>query len=128
MFKEFKEFAFKGNMVDLAVGIILGTAFAKMIDSLVKHLIMPAISIILPGEKGYLSWKITIASKNINFGLFIGEALSFIIVAITLYIFIVKFMAWVKKAKKEELKQDTSEQNKQEKLLTEIRDIIASQS
>ena len=56
LFEEFKNFAFKGNVVDLAVGVIIGGAFGKIIDSLVKHVIMPLISVILPGEKGYTEW------------------------------------------------------------------------
>ena len=52
---EFKNFAFKGNVLDLAVGVIIGAAFGKIIDSLVKHIIMPFVGLILPGEQGYLA-------------------------------------------------------------------------
>jgi len=57
MLEEFKNFALKGNVVDLAIGVIIGAAFGKIVDSLVKHIIMPAISLIIPGERGYLTWK-----------------------------------------------------------------------
>jgi len=57
LFDEFKNFAFKGNVIDLAVGVIIGAAFGKIIDSLVKHIIMPLISVLLPGKQGYLDWK-----------------------------------------------------------------------
>ena len=57
MLEEFKNFALKGNVVDLAIGVIIGAAFGKIIDSLVKHIIMPLISLIMPGEQGYLAWK-----------------------------------------------------------------------
>ena len=49
---EFKNFAFKGNVIDLALGVVIGAAFGKIIDSLVKHIIMPLISVVLPGEQG----------------------------------------------------------------------------
>ena len=55
---EFREFAVKGNVVDLAVGVMVGAAFAKIIDSLVKNVIMPAVGLILPGEQGYVGWKV----------------------------------------------------------------------
>ena len=57
LLEEFKTFAFKGNVIDLAVGVIIGAAFGKIIDSLVKHIIMPFIGLIMPGEQGYMGWK-----------------------------------------------------------------------
>lgn len=60
LLEEFKNFAFKGNVIDLAVGVIIGAAFGKIVDSLVKHLIMPLIAVILPGDQGYLGWKLVI--------------------------------------------------------------------
>lgn len=67
---EFKNFALKGNVVDLAIGVIIGAAFGKIIDSIVKHIIMPAISVIMPGEQGYLAWKWVINGKEIPYGLY----------------------------------------------------------
>ena len=69
---EFKKFALKGSVVDLAVGVIIGGAFSKMVDSLVKHIIMPAISLIIPGGGSYRAWKLTIFGGEIPYGLFIG--------------------------------------------------------
>src|SRR5262245_64381849 len=80
LFEEFKNFAFKGNVIDLAVGVIIGAAFGKIVDSLVRHIIMPLISVILPGEHGYLGWKWVIHGKEIPYGLFLGEILNFLIV------------------------------------------------
>src|SRR5207249_10608495 len=73
---EFKNFALKGNVVDLAVGVIIGAAFAKIVDSLVKHILMPFLGILVPGEQGYLGWKIAVGAKEIPYGLFleIGRA------------------------------------------------------
>ena len=54
---EFKTFALKGNVIDLAIGVIIGGAFGKIVNSLVQHIIMPLVGVILPGEQGYLGWK-----------------------------------------------------------------------
>jgi large conductance mechanosensitive channel len=118
--EEFKNFAFKGNVVDLAVGVIIGAAFGKIIDSLVKSLIMPLISVIMPGDQSYLGWKWVINGKEVPYGLFLGEVVNFLIVALALYIFIVKFLGLLMKAKKEEPPPPTKDQE----LLTEIRDLL----
>lgn len=120
---EFKAFAFKGNVVDLAVGVIIGAAFGKIVDSLVKNIIMPLIGSILPGEQGYLGWKIVINGKDIPYGLFIGEIVNFIIVAAALFFFIVKFLGWVLKSK-EEAPAGPPPLTADQKLLTEIRDLL----
>jgi len=123
MFQEFKNFALKGNVVDLAIGVIIGAAFGKIIDSLVKHIIMPAISVLLPSEQGYLAWKLVIRGKEIPYGLFIGEVVNFLIIAFALYFFIVKFLGMIMKAKKEE-KEVPPPLTKEQQLLTEIRDLL----
>jgi large conductance mechanosensitive channel len=123
MLDEFKNFALKGNVVDLAIGVIIGAAFGKIIDSLVKHIIMPAISVIMPGEQGYLAWKWVISGKEIPYGLFIGEIVNFLIVTLALYIFIVKFIGLIMKNKKEEAAVPAPPTKDQE-LLGEIRDLL----
>ena len=120
---ELKNFAFKGNVVDLAVGVIIGAAFGKIIDSLVKHIIMPAISIILPGPQSYQTWMWTINGKDIPYGLFIGEVVNFMIVAIALYLFIVKLLGLIMKTKKEEASNPPA-LTKDQELLTEIKDLL----
>ena len=115
--EEFKNFAFKGNLIDLAVAVVLGVAFGKIIDSLVKHLIMPLVGMLLPGDQGYLGWKIVVGAKEIPYGLFLGEVVNFLIVALVLYIFIVKIVGLVMKAKE-------PAPSKQEVLLAEIRDLL----
>ena len=121
--KEFREFAVKGNVVDLAVAVIIGAAFGKIIDSLVKHLIMPFISVIVPGEQSYLAWKWVINGKDVPYGLFLGEVLNFLIVAFALYIFLVKFLSLLTRAKKEEAAAPPS-LTKDQELLSEIRDLL----
>ena len=121
---EFKKFALKGNVIDLAVGVIIGAAFGKIIDSLVKHLIMPTLGVLLPGEQGYLGWKLVIAGNEIPYGLFLGEVVNFLIVSLALFFFIVKFLGWVMKTKKEEAAAPAPVPSKEQELLTEIRDLL----
>ena len=121
--EEFKNFAFKGNLIDLAVAVILGVAFGKIIDSLVKHIIMPFVGMLLPGEQGYLGWKIAVGAKEVPYGLFLGEVVNFLIVAFVLYLFIVKFVGLVMKAKE----SAPPPPSKQEVLLAEIRDLLKAQ-
>lgn len=121
LFEEFKKFAFKGNVIDLAVGVIIGAAFGKIIDSLVKHIIMPLVSLMLPSQQGYLGWKLVIGAKEIPYGLFLGEVVNFLIVALALFVFIVKFLGWLMKEKKE---QPAPGPTLDQQLLMEIRDLL----
>ncbi len=125
MLEEFKNFALKGNVVDLAIGVIIGAAFGKIVDSLVKHIIMPLISIVMPGKQSYLTWKWVINGTEIPYGLFIGEIVNFLIIALALYIFIVKFLGLIMKNKKEEAVAPPPPTRDQE-LLGEIRDLLKS--
>jgi len=123
LFEEFKNFAFKGNVIDLAVGVIIGAAFGKIIDSLVKHIIMPLVGVLLPGKQGYLDWKWVVGGKEVPYGLFLGEVVNFVIVALALFLFIVKFLGWVMRAKKKEEVAPPPPTRDQE-LLAEIRDLL----
>lgn len=120
---EFKAFALKGNVIDLAVGVIIGAAFGKIVDSLVKQIIMPLVGIILPGKQGYLDWKWVINGKEIPYGLFLGEVVNFLIVALALFLFIVKFLGWLMHTKKNEVAA-TPPLTKDQELLAEIRDLL----
>jgi len=121
MMDEFKKFAFKGNVVDLAIGVIIGAAFGKIIDSLVKHIIMPLVSVIIPGEQGYLAWIWVINGKEVPYGLFIGEIVNFLIVALALYFFIVRFLGMMMKEKEAAAPAPLT---KDQELLTEIRELL----
>jgi len=123
LLEEFKNFALKGNVIDLAVGVIIGAAFGKIVDSLVKHILMPLIGLLFPGEQGYLGWKIAVGAKEVPYGLFLGELLNFVIVAFVLYLFIVKFLGFVMKAKQAAPPAPSREQT----LLAEIRDLLKAQ-
>jgi large conductance mechanosensitive channel len=87
MFKEFKEFAMRGNIIDLAIGVIIGGAFQKIVNSLVNDVIMPLISI-LTGKVNYENWVIKIKDINIGAGLFLTTIINFLIIAITIFLVI----------------------------------------
>ena len=103
LFEEFKNFAFKGNVIDLAVGVIIGGAFGKIVSSLVDNIIMPTVSVILPGNAGYKDWAIKIGEKTIPYGAFLGDIVSFLLLATALFVFIVKFLGWLMKSKAAEV-------------------------
>jgi len=124
---EFKSFAFKGNVVDLAVGVIIGAAFGKIVDSLVKNIIMPFIAVLLPGEQSYVGWKWVFNGKEIPYGLFLGEVVNFLIVALALFLFIVKFLGFVMRSKQVEVAAPPA-LTKDQELLGEIRDLLQKRS
>ena len=125
LLSEFKAFALKGNVVDLAVGVIIGGAFGKIVDSLVKDIIMPAISVVMPANKTYTEWALTVGEKAIPYGKFLGEIVNFLVVAIALWIFTVKFLGFVLRSKKEESVAPPP-LTKDQELLAEIRDLLKS--
>lgn len=121
LFDEFKGFAFKGNVIDLSLGVIIGTAFAKIIDSLVKHVFMPLISVVIPSNQDYVHWSWTLNGVKVPFGLFIAELINFLIVTLVLFLFVVKFLGWFVKYKKAAAPPALT---KDQILLAEIRDLL----
>jgi large conductance mechanosensitive channel len=121
LFDEFKAFAFKGNVVDLAIGVIIGAAFGNIVKSLVDNIIMPVLSLVIPAEKGYEHWAVTLNGKSVPYGKFIGDVVNFLIIAFVLYLFIVKFLGWVMRSKKQEAPPPPT---RDQELLTEIRDLL----
>lgn len=123
---EFRRFALKGNVVDLAIGVIIGGAFGKIVDSMVKHILMPLLSLLFPSEQGYLGWKLVFGGKEIPYGLFIGEVVNFVVVALALFLFAVKFLGWIARRRTEESMEPPAPPapTKEELLLTEIRDLL----
>ncbi|MGJ8632761.1 MAG: large-conductance mechanosensitive channel protein MscL [Luteolibacter sp.] len=136
MLKDFKEFAFKGNLIDMAVGIIIGGAFATVVKSLVDNVFMPPLGMITGGidfTKMAIILKEGVPATEgveevpaimLNYGQFIADSISFIILAIVVFIVIKKVMGAMKK---EEVKEEEAppEPTKEEVLLTEIRDLLA---
>ena len=126
MLKEFKTFALKGNVLDLAVGVIIGGAFGKIVTSLVNDIIMPIISILLNGISFTdLKYVITpaqgdIAECAINYGSFIQNIVDFIIIAFSIFLFVKLITSF----KKKEAAAVPASPSNEEILLTEIRDLL----
>ena len=133
MFKDFKEFAMKGNVLDLATGVIIGGAFGKIVTSLVNDIIMPLIGLLLGGrsfEARHFLLREGVgeeAALILQYGMFLQSILDFLIIAFSIFIFIRLIMKFKKKEEiKEELKADPVPTN-EEILLTEIRDLLKNQ-
>ncbi|MGE8080552.1 large conductance mechanosensitive channel protein MscL [Peribacillus loiseleuriae] len=117
MIKEFKEFAMRGNVIDLAIGVILGAAFGKIVTSLVNDIIMPLIGLLLGGiDFSNLSFKV------VKYGMFIQTIVDFLIVAFSIFLFIKLFNKLYTRKKKVE--ETSPSLTKEEELLTEIRDLL----
>ena len=91
---EFKNFAFKGNMIDLAVGVVIGAAFGNVINSLVKNVIMPIVSYVPGLQSGYEKWHI----GNILIGHLLADLLNFTLVSAAVFLVIVKMLGAIMKA------------------------------
>lgn len=130
MLKDFKEFAFKGNVLDMAIGVIMGTAFGNIVTSLVKDLFMPIISLLTGGMNFTdLKYVITPESKDvaenaIAYGSFIQNVVDFLIIAICIFLF-VKLIEKFKK-KEEVKKEEVAVKTDDIILLEEIRDLLKS--
>ena len=121
MLKEFKEFISKGNVLDLAVGVVMGSAFSGIVTSLVNDIIMPFVGLLIGGID-FSGMKATVGKASIMYGNFIQNIVNFLIIALSIFMFI-KFINRIsKKVKKEEEKEAEQKVDPQTKLLEEIRD------
>lgn len=129
--KEFREFAVRGNMIDMAVGIIIGGAFGKIVSSLVNDVIMPPLGILIGGVN-FKNLSITLkaaegetAAVMLNYGAFIQTSVDFLIVAFAIFL-MVKAINSLKR--KEEVAAAPVAPPKEEQLLAEIRDLLRAQN
>ena len=142
---EFKEFAMKGNVVDMAIGVVIGAAFGKITTSLVNDVIMPLISV-LTGGIDFSNWKIVLKAAvagadgaidasteiAIRYGAFLATILDFLIIAFAVFLMIKTINGFHDKMKKQEEAVPAEESappepSNEEKLLTEIRDLLKAQ-
>jgi len=130
MLSEFKTFAIQGNVVDMAVGIILGTAFGRIVTSLVNDIIMPPIGLLIGGVN-FSDLSITLAEAtdataevSLNYGQFIQVLVNFLIIAAAVF-FLVKIINQLQKIRQEESSESAPVLSAEEKLLAEIRDLLA---
>ena len=137
MFQEFKKFIMRGNVIDLAVGVIIGAAFGRIVASLVEDIIMPPVGVIIGnvdfsslfltlsgGDYGSLAQAKEAGAATINYGLFITNAIQFLIVVFAVFILVQQVNRLFRRA---EAKSEAAPQPTQEvKLLSEIRDLLAA--
>lgn len=124
MIKEFKEFISRGNVLDLAVGVIIGGAFGKIVTSLVNDIIMPLLGIILGGID-FTSLSFKVEESTVMYGMFIQNIIDFLLIAASIFLMI-KIVGKLKKLEKKP-KEQPKEQPKvptTDELLTEIRDLL----
>ena len=143
MLKEFKEFAIKGNVLDMAVGIIIGAAFGTIIKSLVDDVLMPPIGMLMGGVDfkeffitlgdpagapfATLAFAQEAGAVTINYGLFLNAVISFLIVAFAVFMVVRSFNKMKKAEEVVEEAPAAPEPSAEEKLLTEIRDLMRAQ-
>lgn len=123
LFKEFKEFISKGNVLDLAVGVIVGGVFGKIVTSLVDDIIMPIIGLIIGGID-FSGLSLKIGEATVKYGMFIQNIVNFLIIAFSIFL-VVKAVNKMRRIKpeKEEPPVEPKKSN-EEILLTEIRDLL----
>ena len=134
--EEFKSFAMRGNVIDLAVGVVIGGAFGKITTSVVNDIIMPAVSI-LTGGINFSEWKLVLkeavldeagaevaAAISINYGNLISVILDFIIIAFAVFCMVKGINKLYKKSEEAPAEEPVPEPSAEEKLLTEIRDLL----
>jgi len=128
MMEEFKAFAMRGNVVDMAVGIVIGGAFGKIVSSFVSDILMPPIGMLM-GGMDFSALSIVLGegedAASINYGMFINTLLDFIIIAFAIFM-VIKGMNSMKK-KEEEKPEEPPKPSAEETLLTEIRDLLSKQ-
>ncbi|MBK0097613.1 large-conductance mechanosensitive channel protein MscL [Erwinia sp. S63] len=131
LFKEFRDFAMRGNVVDLAVGVIIGAAFGKIVSSLVANIIMPPLGLLIGGvDFKQFKWVLKPAEGDIpavvmEYGNFIQTIFDFVIVAFAIFMAI-KLMN--KLYQKKEVEKPAAKPTNEEVLLTEIRDLLKQQN
>ena len=126
MFKEFKKFAIKGNVIDMAIGIIIGTAFGKIVSSFVSDIVMPPITVFSGGvDFSKLTITLKSATENseaviMNYGIFINTIFDFVIIAFSIFMVIKQ----INRLKKKEEKKIAKKPTEDILLLREIRDSV----
>lgn len=126
LLKEFKSFIAKGNVLDLAVAVIIGNAFGAIVKSLVDDLLMPIIGIII-GGKGVQNWSVSLGTAVVKYGNFIQTIINFLIIGFILFMIIKIFNTMNKKMskkKEEEKEEPVIVVDEKAELLKEIRDLL----
>jgi large conductance mechanosensitive channel len=137
MLKEFKDFAMKGNVLDMAIGIIIGAAFGKIVSSFVADMLMPPIGLLM-GKVDFTNWFVSLTGGDyatlaqakeagavtLNYGAFLNTVIDFVIIAFAIFLVVKQ----VNRLKKEAPPPPPAEPPAQERLLGEIRDLLAKRA
>jgi len=123
MLKEFREFISRGNVIDLAVAVIIGTAFTAIVRSLVDDIIMPLIGIVLGGVD-FTTLAVKVGEATITYGNFIQASINFVLIALVVFLLVRGINRMQKRQKEETPVAKAPEPSTEEKLLTEIRDLL----
>lgn len=123
IFGEFKDFIARGNVIDLAVGVVIGSAFGKIVTSIVNDILMPIIGILIGGID-FSGLSLKIGSATVSYGMFIQNVIDFLIVAICIFFFIKVIERLTKKKEEKEEKVEEAKKDEQIVLLEEIRDLL----
>lgn len=126
MLKDFKEFALKGNVLDLAVAVVIGAAFGKIISSLVENIIMPLVGLLLGGYN-FSELKIQVLDAEITYGIFIQNVVDFTIIAFAIFMVLRLLMKFKRKEEPIEEVAAVPEVDSKEELLKEIRDLLKNE-
>lgn len=121
IWQEFKDFAIQGNVMDMAVGVIIGGAFGKIVTSLVNDILMPFFGLLLGGIN-FSDLQLSIGDATIMYGAFIQTVVDFLIISFSIFLFIRSINKFKKQEEEEE--SESSSPSNEELLLTEIRDIL----
>ncbi|MCY8510937.1 large conductance mechanosensitive channel protein MscL [Bacillus mojavensis] len=125
MWKEFKTFAMRGNIVDLAIGVVIGGAFGKIVTSLVNDIIMPLVGLLL-GGLDFSGLSFTFGDAVVKYGSFIQTIVNFLIISFSIFIMI-RTLNQLRRKKEAEEEAEEEAADAQEELLKEIRDLLKQQ-
>ncbi|WP_336046306.1 large conductance mechanosensitive channel protein MscL [Solibacillus ferritrahens] len=127
MWKDFKEFAMKGNVIDLAVAVVIGSAFGKIVTSLVENIIMPLVGMLTGGIDLKNEWKFGSGEAQIALGVFVQSIIDFLIIAFAIFMAL-RLLTKLNRKKESEIVEDpTPELDTKEELLKEIRDLLKNE-
>lgn len=127
MWKDFKDFAMRGNVLDLAVAVVIGAAFGKIVSALVDNIIMPLIGILTGGIDLTQKWMYGSGDAQIKLGLFVQSILDFVIIAFAIFMALRVMNKFIQKKEAEIVADPTPELDTKEELLKEIRDLLKSE-
>ncbi|TWT08123.1 large conductance mechanosensitive channel protein MscL [Planococcus sp. CPCC 101016] len=122
MWEDFKKFALKGNVLDLAVAVVIGAAFGKVVTSLVEDIIMPVVGILVGGIS-VENWSYTVNDVVLNYGLFIQSIIDFFIIAFSIFM-VIRIFTTLKRKKDMPAEEEPEVLDKTQEILVEIRDLL----